>query len=193
MYKPLLIPNDTETIVGNAEDFFSVGAAIPVGNIESELIKFVATLPEDSCAPFTTQGRITSAKLLSMLLDKTGPADVFITSWSITMGAVQQMVNLLLKTKIRDLKIVLDSRAPKHWPDAFQLLSMNVPQLRLAKCHAKLIAVRNDNHTVVVVSSLNWSEQHSRFEAGFITTNATHVNKVIADIENLYSKANAWR
>ncbi len=191
MYKPLIIPDTSELVKDDSGDFFSPGETAPAG-IENNLDDFIKNLPADVCVPFTTQGRVTSAKLLKQLLAKAGTANVYITSWSITQGAVQQLINLLDSKAIESIKIILDSRAPKHWPDAFQLLSMNVEQLRLAKCHAKLIAIQNNKHSILIISSLNWSEQHSRFEAGFISTTPVHVNKVIADIENLYSKAKPW-
>jgi ethanolamine utilization protein EutP (predicted NTPase) len=191
MRSPLLVPNTTDTPFYSPEDFFSMGESAPAGDVFN-LDELIVNLPPNASLPFTTQGRVTSAKLLKQLLAKTGTANVYITSWSITQGAVQQLVNLLDSKAISNIKIILDSRAPKHWPEAFQLLSMNVPQLRLAKCHAKLIVVQNDEHSILIISSLNWSEQHSRFEAGFISTAPLHVNKVIADIEKLYSKANAW-
>jgi hypothetical protein len=191
MYKPLIIPDTTELKKEETEDFFSVGECAPAGDVFN-LDELIENLPANVSLPFTTQGRVTSAKLLKQLLAKTGKAKVYITSWSITQGAVQQLVNLIATEAIGTIKIILDSRAPKHWPDAFQLLSMNVPQLRLAKCHAKLIVVQNEEHSILIISSLNWSEQHSRFEAGFISTAPVHVNKVIADIETLYTKANPW-
>jgi hypothetical protein len=187
----LLKPNQNDFKPQN-EDFFSAGDSLPVSGEESELAAFIKAMPPNSCAPFTTQGRVTSAKLLKEVLEKTGKADVYITSWSITQGAVQQLVNMLNAGGIGNITIVLDSRAPKHWPEAFQMLSANVARLRLAKCHAKLIAVVNDKHAVLISSSLNWSEKHSRFEAGCVITHRAHVDKMIADIETLYSKANTW-
>lgn len=191
MYKPLIVPDTTELKKEETEDFFAAGEAV-AGGEHINLVDIIEKLPTNVCMPFATQGRVTSAKLLKQLLAKTGKANVYITSWSITQGAVQQLVNLIDTNAIGTIKIVLDSRAPKHWPDAFQLLSMNVEHLRLAKCHAKLIVVQNEHHSILIISSLNWSEQHSRFEAGFISTAPVHANKVIADIDTLYTKANPW-
>lgn len=191
-YEPLIKPNTAPLEKLEEQiDLFATGDALQSNSL-MDLNEFIEAMPEDSSAPFVTQGKVTSAKLLKQLLKRTGKASVYITSWSITQGAVEQLIALKNEGLIGALTIVLDNRAPVNWPNAFQMLAANCDKLRLAKCHAKTILVYNQNHAAMVISSLNWSEQHTRFEAGYITTHRAHVFTIATEIDKLYNKAKPW-
>ena len=115
---------------------------------------------------FWSYGRWSMHDLMIYILKQTGPADVLVTTWSISEAAVREM---LLKHKeglIKSIKFLIDPRIKVRNPKPLQLLAANFPYKFIA-CHAKVTTIENENWNISIVSSANMTN-NPRFERGVI-------------------------
>lgn len=106
--------------------------------------------------------------MLAFILEQTGPADVWFTSWTITEGPMRLVVDLLERGAIRSCRALLSERVEAMNPAALQLAKGNL-QLRLLKLHAKSIVVLNDTWGVTVGGSANFT-RNPRIEKYIVCT-----------------------
>jgi hypothetical protein len=152
----------------------------------SSLKKFMPEIKQDHVYHYVTRARWSMHDLLGHLLSFTGPADVYFTTWSITMGPASQIMELKKAGLIRDLYAIIDSRVKTNSPEAHQFLMMNCKALKLAKIHAKVLVIKNEFNCASVLSSQNFTNV-KRIEAGTIDT---HEQIALQHIEWIKSKIN---
>lgn len=135
----------------------------------SRVADVVGELVPGQTIHYASMGEWSSHDLLYHLLDVTGPAAVWVATWSITETPVRQLVDRLRAGAITDLHMLLDWRTRVRCPEAMQLAKANAATLRLANCHAKVTVVRNAAWAIAVVGSANYTN-NPRIEAGVIST-----------------------
>jgi hypothetical protein len=146
----------------------SGNAIVSVGS--ENLKKHLPLLEPCKIYHYVTSARWSMHDLLEHLLTFTGPADVYFTTWSITMVPAQRLVKLKQLGAIKTLHAIVDSRVKVNAPQAFQLLMMNTESLKLVKLHAKVLVIKNDSFCATVISSQNFTNV-KRVETGVIDTN----------------------
>lgn len=97
--------------------------------------------------------------VLALLLEKTGPADVWITTWAISENPVREILQLLDAGLIRALNCLFDSRIKSQCPDAYQLIKGNFKRIGLTDIHAKQLVIINDSWAISVSSSANMTNK----------------------------------
>jgi hypothetical protein len=127
----------------------------------------VGALEPGEMTVYFTGGKWSNHHLLQYLLEKTGPADVLLTTWTITEAPVRVMQQLLEAGTIRSLTMLTDDRIRSRCAQAWQLMQSLPATIHLSKCHAKVTAVINEHHGILVVSSQNFTN-NPRIEAGTI-------------------------
>lgn len=140
-----------------------------MGTSLKELEKCISELVPDQAQQFATAGRWSQHQLLEYLLRKTGPCRLWMTTWTITEEPMRALLMMLREGLILELNAVLDYRIEKRKPEAFQLASQLITRIKLTKCHAKLLVLKNENWNVTVLGSANFSK-NPRIEAGVIFT-----------------------
>ncbi len=108
-----------------------------------------------------------SHDLLFHLLNKTGSADVWIASWSISEDPCRQLIRAMDREAIRSLHLLFDWRVKIRCPEAAHLAQHNASSCHLASCHAKVTVIINRDWQIAVVGSANYTN-NPRIEAGTI-------------------------
>lgn len=116
---------------------------------------------------YLTGGKWSNHQLLQYLLEKTGPADVYATTWTITEAPVRVMKQLLDSGQMRSLTLLTDHRIKSRAPQAWQLMQSLRATVHLSKCHAKVTVAIGDVHGIVVINSQNMTN-NPRIEAGTV-------------------------
>jgi hypothetical protein len=116
---------------------------------------------------YLTGGKWSNHQLLQYLLEKTGPADVYATTWTITEAPVRVMQQLLDSGAMRSLTLLTDHRITSRAPQAWQLMQTLNATVHLSKCHAKVTVAIGDTHGIVVINSQNMTN-NPRIEAGTV-------------------------
>lgn len=139
-----------------------------VGRKKADLQQIVGELRHNEHIHVPSMGAWSMHDMLAYILRQTGPADVWITSWTITEEPVRLLLQLLDKGEIRSLKAVFSERVEAMNPSAYQLARFNL-QVKLTKIHAKCIVVLNDEWGVTVGGSANFT-RNPRIEKYIICT-----------------------
>jgi hypothetical protein len=134
-----------------------------------ELRRHVGELQPNQVVHYATGGRWSAHELLQFVLERTGPARVSISTWTVTENPVRALVALRQAGLITELQLLFDHRIKTRCPRAFQLVAALEAKVSLAKCHAKVTVVENDNWGVAILSSQNYT-RNPRIEAGAIFT-----------------------
>lgn len=145
------------------------------GNFSSKLIgielrqleKEIGAIVPGGCLCYITNGAWGMPDLLEYLLRQTGPADVWLTSWTISEKPIQRLKILKKEGLIRHIIMRLDERISQLKADAYAALQELPDKLTTTRIHAKVFVIQNESHSVVCVGSANFSK-NPREEAGVI-------------------------
>ncbi len=96
-------------------------------------------------------------QLLEYLMGVTGPAKVWISSFSITEVAIRSFLNMQEKGLIQQLHCLFDLTVKRHKMGLLFFASNVVSEITITKCHAKLILIQNENYSITVVGSANFN------------------------------------
>ncbi len=134
----------------------------------SELIKnlFGKIVPGE-IIEFCTAGEFSMHQLLQYLLSCTGPADVYLSTWTIKEEPARILYSLIKEGYIKNIYCVLDYRIRTLDAKHFDFIKQMLTSYKLTKCHAKTIAVHGERLSLSVVSSANLSN-NPRIETGYI-------------------------
>lgn len=140
-----------------------------MGRSIKDLEQCIGELIPDQAQQFVTAGRWSLHQLLEYILRKTGPCKLWMTTWTITEEPMRILLSLIREGLILELNAVLDYRIERRKPEAFQLASSIMTNIKLTKCHAKVVVLKNDQWNVTILSSANFSK-NPRIEVGTIFT-----------------------
>lgn len=136
-------------------------------------------LERNKTEPYFSEGEFSMHELLEHLLLQTGPADVSVSSFSVTEVAVRTFFRLADQGILRSMKCLFDLSVKRHKLDLLFFSSNVVSEISLAKNHSKMILITNESWNVVVVSSANFNI-NDKIEVGIISTE-----------QHIYSKCEA--
>lgn len=132
------------------------------------LLKTIGTLEPGIQKHYYSDGNFNLMRLVFHLLKQTGPADILMTTYSIsqaTLEAVTQRLNTGLISRIRFL---IDNRVKVMSPKPFQYMKENF-NFRCISLHAKVALIGNETWKVTIVTSQNATD-NPKLERGIIFT-----------------------
>ena len=124
------------------------------------------------------------ADILAWILEQTGPADVQMTSFSISEEFLRRIFFIERQGQLRSLEIVLDFKATNKTLILWPFIEQTVRHCYLADNHSKIMLVSNPTHQVAVVMSQNLT-RGNRYESGFITTDHSVFNGLHSQLQHL--------
>lgn len=131
----------------------------------SDILKPLADAPQQAYMSDLLQ----VADIMQWILGQTGPADIVLTSFSISEEFLRRLFFLEKSGLVRSLDIVLDFKATHKTLVLWPFIAQTVRNCHLASNHSKLLLVGNDSWTVSAVMSQNLT-RGNRFESGFLST-----------------------
>lgn len=119
---------------------------------------------------FYSTGAFNLIQLVVYLLAKTGPADIFLSTYSISTESLSVLKRLKDKGKITSIKFLIDNRVKSISPIQYDLLCNSFPGLyRSCALHAKMALLYNEEWSISVVGSQN-ATHNPKMERGIIHT-----------------------
>lgn len=122
----------------------------------------------DKCQTFLGTGLHTLG-LLGWILDQTGRADVYVSTFSTSDAFLSGFFRLKNKKLINHSVLVVDLKAARKTVKLNKLMQNCFDNVYLAMNHSKIVLVQNDKWTVSVISSQNQT-YGDRAECTMITT-----------------------
>ena len=136
------------------------------GKSPSEFLRPMATHPLQSHL-----GRgLHTLGLLGWILEQTGPADVYVSTFSTSDAFLRGFYNLKKKDLVLKSVLLADLKASKKTYRLYKEMQQNFDAVYLSQNHSKVVLVQNDEWTVSVISSQNQT-YGDRAECTLVTTN----------------------
>lgn len=136
------------------------------GKSPSEFLRPMATHPLQSHL-----GRgLHTLGLLGWILDQTGPADVYVSTFSTSDAFLRGFYNLRKRGLVLKSVLLADLKASKKTYRLYKEMQQNFDAVYLSQNHSKVVLVQNDEWTVTVISSQNQT-YGDRAECTLVTTN----------------------
>ena len=153
------------------------------------LIKSIGQLQKGKTTHYYSYGNFNLVRLLIHLLKQTGPANVFMTSYSFSQTSIEQLLNHRQKGNILSFRVIVDNRVKTMSPIPFQMLSTAF-DYRCSSIHAKVALIWNDNWNISVVTSQNATD-NPKLERGTIFTDIETFNFDKNALENEFLRGTA--
>ncbi len=135
------------------------------GKNPSEILRPLATAPLQSHL-----GRgLHTLGLLGWILQQTGPADVYVSTFSTSDAFLRGFYNLKKKGLVLASVLLADLKASKKTYRLYKEMQQNFDAVYLGQNHSKVVMVQNDRWTVTVISSQNQT-YGDRAECTLVTT-----------------------
>lgn len=119
------------------------------------------------CIHYASMGEWSMHDLLKHLLQQTGPAKVYVATWSASPEGCKQVINLMNEGQITEMNAVFDWRIKIRTPESLQLARMNFAKVHLNTCHAKVTVIENEDWQIAIVGSANYTN-NPRIECGVV-------------------------
>lgn len=138
---------------------------------ESLLTQRLGVISEGETKHFWSFGNFNMMRLVFWILEQTGPADILLSTYSISPKTLQGVMNRREKGIIRDIRFIVDNRVRSLSPKPFALMVSNF-DYRCISIHAKVACIWNNKWHISVVTSQNATD-NPKWERGTIFTDKT--------------------
>ena len=138
---------------------------------------------------FYSWGNFNLVRLISYLIKQTGPAHVFMTSYSFSQKSIEQLQHKISKGEILSFKVILDNRVRVMSPKPFQMIASSF-NYRCISVHAKVALIWNDRWKITIVTSQNATD-NPKLERGTIFTDPQVFNFDLKVLENEFERGSA--
>lgn len=132
-----------------------------------KLKDLVQNMEPGVCAFWVSDGDWSMHQLLMAILDKTGPAAVYMSTYAMNETAARIVAQLREENVITSLYCLLDDRVDVRSAGSLQLIQSVADKYALVHTHAKVTAIINDAWHIAVIGSANYTE-NKRYEAGVL-------------------------
>jgi hypothetical protein len=141
---------------------------IVLGTSLKELEKLIGEPNEDKLINYVTNGAWSMHHLLTYLVEKLGPSNVYISTYRISEEPLRVMTGLKNTGAIKTLNLIVSDRIRNHNPQEKQLAESICDRIVYVKNHSKVTVIRGERGTATIVSSANYSSNR-RIESGFVS------------------------
>ncbi len=166
---------------------FTGSNLLTIGKANEKLHQVFGKVVDGQSLHYASLGDWSTHDLLFFLLEQTGPARVYFTTWAISEYAIRQLYQFIEHGLILELKGIFDYRNGIRKPAELQFLQKITTDIKAAKCHAKVTVIENDNWGISVVGSANYT-RNPRIEAGVLccdkTVAAFHRDWILKELSN---------
>ena len=147
----------------------------------------VAGLERDGMELFgLTKGQFSLTDMIEAILEKTGPADLSISTWTAANGNVTRMLELLNSGAIRSCRWLVDLTFMRRCPQLTAEIraKFGADAIRVTKTHAKFCTITNDDWQIALRSSMNLNQnpRMESFQVGHDPVLCQFLSKVLDDV-----------
>ncbi len=145
----------------------SSGTSMFIGKSHQKLKDIIGEIHTGESKHYASMGDWSTHDLLFYLLQITGPAKVYFSTWAISEYAIRKLYQFIDLGIILELRGIFDYRNGIRKPAELQFLKKITTDIKAAKCHAKVTVIDNNQWGIAIVGSANFT-RNPRIEAGVI-------------------------
>ena len=149
-------------------------------NPELKLTTSIGLLVQDKTTHYYSWGNFNLVRVMMHIIKQTGPAHVFMTSYSFSQKSIEPINLHKRKGNILSFKVIVDNRVKTMSPLPFQMI-MDSFEYRCTSIHAKIALIWNEQWSVTILTSQNATD-NPKMERGIIFTDP---NVFQFDLKNL--------
>lgn len=147
----------------------------------------VAGLKRDGMELFgLTKGQFSLTDMIEAILEKTGPADLSISTWTAANGDVSRMLELLRSGQISSCRWLVDLTFVRRCPQLMAEIraKFGADAIRVTKTHAKFCTIVNENWQIALRSSMNLNQNPrlESFQVGHDPALCEFLSQVLDDV-----------
>ena len=167
------------------------GQSLPsfIADAEKALTRSIGQLENGREHHFYSWGNFNLVRLISYLIKQTGPAHVFMTSYSFSQKSIEQLQHKIGKGEILSFRVILDNRVRVMSPKPFQMIASSF-DYRCISVHAKVALIWNYHWKISIVTSQNATD-NPKLERGTIFTDPEVFNFDLKVLENEFERGSA--
>lgn len=132
------------------------------------LNKAIGLLSPDHTRHYYSYGNFNLVRLILHIMKQTGPAHVFMTSYSFSQKSIEQLIRKRELSQLLSFKVIVDNRVKVMSPIPFQMLSTAF-DYRCSSIHAKIALIWNEDWKITILTSQNATD-NPKMERGTIYT-----------------------
>lgn len=104
-----------------------------------------------------TKGQFSLIELIAAILDQTGPANLFISTWTAAGADLTAAHDLLVSGKLLSCRFLVDHTFQRRKPAFASLVRelFGADSIRVTRNHAKFSLIRNEKWNIVLKTSMN--------------------------------------
>ena len=125
--------------------------------------------------------------LLNWILQQTGRADVYVSTFSTSEAFLNGFFNLRKKKLVNHSVLLADLKASKKTVQLYRLMQSCFDSVYLGMNHSKIVLVQNDTHLVSVISSQNQT-YGDRAECTMVTTDQMAFYDLYSGLRDIVDK-----
>lgn len=133
-----------------------------------------------------TKGQFSLTDMIEAILEKTGPADLSISTWTAANGDVTRMLELLRSGAIRSCRWMVDLTFMRRCPQLTAEIraKFGADAIRVTKTHAKFCTITNDDWQIALRSSMNLNQnpRMESFQVGHDPVLCQFLSEVLDDV-----------
>ena len=141
--------------------------------------------PLNKCATQTYLGTgLHTLGLLNWILQQTGRADVYVSTFSTSEAFLNGFYNLRKKKLVSHSVLLADLKASRKTLHLYRLMQSCFNSVYLGMNHSKIVLVQNDTHLVSVISSQNQT-YGDRAECTMVTTDQMAFSNLYSGLRDI--------
>jgi len=139
-----------------------------------------------------TKGQFSCIDIITHCLEYTGPADVFIATWSAAGGDIEAAHRFLQNGQIRSIRFLVDFSFKSRKPEFCQELvsTFGYDAIRVTVTHAKYILILNEQWNLVIRTSMNLN-YNPRFENYEISDSKPFADFMTSIVDEIWASQDA--
>lgn len=139
-----------------------------------------------------TFGQFSLMDAVEAILDRTGPADVVISTWTAAAVDLSRSAESLRDRRIRSLRFLVDCSFPQRQPGYAAVLRdlFGDEAIRTTRTHAKFAVITNDVWRIAVRTSMNLNE-NPRLESIEVSDDASLAGFLLGVVDEIWSEETA--
>ena len=167
---------ETLTSLNNDSSFIDI--------TDTVITKSIGGLQQGQNIHYYSYANFNLVRLINYLLRQTGPAHVFMTSYSFSQKSIESIQNKLNSGALLSFRVIIDNRVRSLSPKPFQMLSQSF-DYRCTSIHAKVALIWNEIWKISVVTSQNATD-NPKMERGTIFTDPLIFNFDLNALTNAF-------
>lgn len=167
----------------------SGGKSKLVSDVEKTLTEAIGQLENGFTVHYYSYGNYNLVRLMLYLLKQTGPAHVFMTSYSFSQKSIEQIKKRLEREEILTFRVIIDNRVKSMSPKPFQMLSTSF-DYRCISIHAKVALIWNGKWKITIITSQNATD-NPKMERGVIYTDSKLFDFDYKALEDAFQRGTA--